>query len=177
MKKSGIISKEGKIGYIMGDFNINLLNYEKHKPTGSFLKAMYNYSHSFVPLITKPTRITTHTATLIDNIFTNNTSTINQHYPGISYNDISDHLPVFCFNQKIKVQNIKIVINKRQYTTKNMNKFHNIIQEIDWSFLQSITDPQTAYTDIFQKQHDHCFPLKPIEIKVIKQNLGYQVLF
>ena len=30
------------------------------------------YSRMFFPLITRPTRITSNTATLIDNIFTNN---------------------------------------------------------------------------------------------------------
>ena len=40
-----------------------------HDLTGQFLDTIF--SRSFVPLITRPTRITSNTATLIDNIFTN----------------------------------------------------------------------------------------------------------
>ena len=44
-----------------------------------------------VPLITKPTRVTSSTATLIDNIFTNVPNVIS----GVITSDLSDHFPVF----------------------------------------------------------------------------------
>ena len=46
----------------------------------------------FFPLITRPTRITSNTATLIDNIFTNNLN--NLSVSGLMFCDISDHLGV-----------------------------------------------------------------------------------
>ena len=49
------ISRENKICYLMGDFNLNLLNCENHKLTNAFLDIMY--SNMFFPLITRPTRI------------------------------------------------------------------------------------------------------------------------
>ena len=52
---------------ILGDFNINLLNYNIHSPTNEFLDSLA--SNSFLPYM--PTRITSHSKTLIDNIFTN----------------------------------------------------------------------------------------------------------
>ena len=52
----------------MRDFNINLLN--MHQATNDFVNLLT--SNIFFPLISKPTRITSSTATLIDNIFTNN---------------------------------------------------------------------------------------------------------
>ena len=43
----------------------------------------------YLPLITKATRITYHTSTLIDHIYTNT--------PGkVIKSGISDHLPIFC---------------------------------------------------------------------------------
>ena len=54
---------------IMGDFNINLINYNDEKHTGNFLGTMF--SQSFLPYITTPTRIPRNTKTLIDNIFYN----------------------------------------------------------------------------------------------------------
>ena len=41
---------------IAGDFNIDLLKYDAHRETGSFLDCLYE--HDLVPLITKPTRFT-----------------------------------------------------------------------------------------------------------------------
>ena len=60
---------KGKQMYICGDFNINLLKYETQLETTQFLDITYSYG--LLPLITKPTRISNTTATLIDNIFTN----------------------------------------------------------------------------------------------------------
>ena len=49
----------------------------------------------FVPLINRPTRITAHSATLIDNIFTNHFTP--RVLKGIVISDLSDHLPVFAY--------------------------------------------------------------------------------
>jgi hypothetical protein len=50
----------------MGDFNINFMNYQCHNKTGEFVDSIF--SNMLYPRITRPTRITAHTATLIDNI-------------------------------------------------------------------------------------------------------------
>ena len=60
---------ENKQCYIMGDFNINLLNYDHHMETHDYVDAMF--SNSLIPQITNPTRITATTTTLIDNIYSN----------------------------------------------------------------------------------------------------------
>ncbi|XDV33591.1 hypothetical protein PO909_003956 [Leuciscus waleckii] len=80
-----------KAVFICGDFNIDLLNPNKHKLTDEFIDLMF--SMSLFPLITKPSRISSHCATLIDNIFTNRMD--NSLKSGLLLNDISDHLPVF----------------------------------------------------------------------------------
>ena len=56
----------------MGDYNIDLLKSSVHSPTSDFLEMMYD--KSFYNLISRPTRITNATATLIDNIYTNSVS-------------------------------------------------------------------------------------------------------
>ena len=63
------ISKEQKSVFLLGDFNVNLLNYHEHNQTNEFLDSLA--SNSFIPLILQPTRITSHSNTLIDNIFSN----------------------------------------------------------------------------------------------------------
>ena len=61
------VAKEDKLTFMMGDFNINLLNYESHSDTNQFINNMI--SHYLLPYILHPTRVTIHSATVIDNIF------------------------------------------------------------------------------------------------------------
>ena len=77
--------------YITGDFNFHLLKHESHSVTAQFIESLFAFG--FLPMITKPTRITAHSATLIDNIFTNNTTVSSKS--GLIISDISDHLPIF----------------------------------------------------------------------------------
>ena len=55
--------------FLAGDFNINLLDFETNKKVQSFVNLMFEFS--MIPTINKPTRVTKHTATAIDNIITN----------------------------------------------------------------------------------------------------------
>jgi hypothetical protein len=84
--------KQSKNEYIIaGDYNIDLLKHETHIGTGSFVNNLY--SHSLIPLITRPTRFGKSSSTLIDNIFTNKPN--EAAVSGILISDVSDHLPVF----------------------------------------------------------------------------------
>lgn len=53
-----IVTKENKICYVMGDFNLDLLRHEQRSLTGEFVELMF--SHLLYPLITKPTRHFSH---------------------------------------------------------------------------------------------------------------------
>ena len=64
-----IAPKEQKQVFLLGDFNINPLNYNDHQPTIDFLDSLA--SNSFIPHILHPTRIANHSKTIIDNIFSN----------------------------------------------------------------------------------------------------------
>ena len=86
------IDSENKKCYLLGDYNINLLNVDKHSDTNEFLDMMY--THSLFPNITKP-RIYGKSSTLIDNIVSNDLLGTTQTLSGILETDISDHYPVF----------------------------------------------------------------------------------
>jgi len=58
--------------YILGDFNIDLLKYSKHLLSEEYLDMLY--SNNLLPLITKPTRLTHCTSTLIDHIIYTNSN-------------------------------------------------------------------------------------------------------
>ena len=87
------IKKKQCLCYILGDYNINLLKYDDHIATGKFLDDMF--ANSFIPLINRPTRVTPTSATLIDNIFTNNYKITDKFHQGILTTCISDHYVIF----------------------------------------------------------------------------------
>lgn len=76
----------------MADWNLDLMKHQSRDITGEFLDVMF--SRSFSPLIIQPTRITSNTATLIDNIFTNDPNNCSASYSGLLFTDISDHFPI-----------------------------------------------------------------------------------
>ena len=86
--------------YIIGDFNINLLNSESHNLTNNFLNQMLSYF--MLSTIVKPTRVIESSATLIDNIFINTSSLLDNTRTGILYTDITDHFPVFYLQKSAK---------------------------------------------------------------------------
>ena len=83
--------KSSKIISIMGDFNINLLECEHHNDTNNFVNSMV--SHYLLPYILHPTRVTDHSATVIDNIFSNVTDF--ETVSGNIFNQMADHYSVF----------------------------------------------------------------------------------
>ena len=80
-----------KTFFLAGDFNINLLDFETNKKFQSFVTLMFEFS--MMPTINKPTIVTKHTATAIDNIITN--CIINSAFKSaIVKTDLSDHFPI-----------------------------------------------------------------------------------
>ena len=129
--------------YITGDMNLNLLDYKDSAKVKSYLNLMF--SHSFVPLINKPTRISKNNATVIDHILTN--SYITENYStGIVKADLSDHFPVF-FITKSKLSRIRKedFIIKREITDENLKNFNDVLLGVDWSKVFQSSDPNKAY--------------------------------
>ena len=73
----------------LAGFNINLFKTDNPQLTKHFLKMMSNH---LLPLIWHPTRVTSTSATLIDNIFANVTAKCERS--AIVYSDASDHFPI-----------------------------------------------------------------------------------
>ena len=114
------IKQESKLSYLVGDFNINLLSIDSHNDTHEFSDILF--SHSFIPYITKPTRITSKSATLIDNIFsTGFTECDNNVLNGILYTDITDHFPVFHIDYSNNTPSQPEFVTKRAYTQENLD--------------------------------------------------------
>ena len=159
------ISLENKICQLMGDLNLDLLKQDRHHDTSAFIDIIY--SNGFVPVITKPTRITEHSQTLIDHIYTNTdlTTPNYKHRQGILRTDISDHYPVFYLMLKpnsSKNDNENYYI-AREINPTNIAQFCAAIEEIDWQCVTTESDSQAAFT-IFHEQlmnkYNASFPKK-----------------
>ena len=91
----------------MGDFNFDMLNHNKNKDSATFLDSMY--SKFLPPYATAPTRITSCSRTLIDNIFSNS---IDNEISLGNTTTISDHYGQFFLTTTTKKQQLKNVIKK-----------------------------------------------------------------
>ena len=132
--------------YIIGDFNIDVSKFHTLNTPQEFLDIMS--SASFLPLITKPTRVTNHTATLIDNIFCN----INPlPESGIVLSDISDHYPIFTvIPSPFKTASNTLMDSCRKITPNKLAKLKDSLSEVDWSEVYNTLDTNASY-DIFMR--------------------------
>ena len=152
------IKKENKFLYIMGDFNINLLNEDTHIQTSQFLDTLY--SNLLFPLITRPTRIGRESATLIDNIFTNDLE-LNGLLNGVLFTDISDHFPIFCIKMNLDHYQSPSIVKIRKISSINILKFQEYISAVNWENLYNIVEANEAFTtfsETFVKLCNECFP-------------------
>ncbi len=165
---SDIINQSNKYCAIVGDFNIDLLNADTHTITDNFLNNLG--SCFFSPHILQPTRITDHSATLIDNIFFN--SLAHHTISGNLICDLSDHLPNFLIINKLSALPKKIKIYRRDWAKFDKEKFVDEINQIDWSD-SNCNDINTQFHSFYSKLNslvDKYLPLKSLSKKSLKNN-------
>ena len=119
------ISNENKNIYLIGDFNLDLLQIEEESKIEDFYNLIS--SNLLIPHITIPTRITAISKSLIDNIFSNNLEFQSAKSGNITVS-ISDHMPQFL----IVPMTIKRVIKKQKIYKRD-------IKNMDQCKLEEIT--------------------------------------
>ena len=119
---------------------------QHHTETQVYIDAMFQ--HSFIPLNNKPTRITTTTATVIDNIYSNDILGTNDQSHGIIYTDISDHLPIFLLTKQINDTKVDTEIETRIYNEQatTTSIFKESIDQITWDEIYASINPQESYS-------------------------------
>ena len=101
---------EKKISYKIGDFNMNCLKYHENAKTKPFY---YNiFEKGVIPIINRPTRISEHSASLIDNILTANIFK-NSLKKVIIKSDVSDHFPIF-FSIQLTKEKLQQGVTKKK---------------------------------------------------------------
>ena len=159
-----IISKDNKNCYLMGDFNLDLLNYEHHTKTQDFLE-----HRMVIPLITRPTRVTAYSAMLIDNIFTNCFS--HNILSGNILNDFTDHFPIFAFFNNEYFLKKQFKLSTRDFREENVLIFQSCVSQVDWSSVVIGQDPNSAFDAFlleYNRHYENCFPI--ITTKINRPN-------
>ena len=144
---------------------VKLLNYNEHNQTNEFLDSLA--SNSFIPLILQPTRITSHSTTLIDNIFSNVIDP--DIISGNLTATISDHLPQFAIipNMFGNISGNKSKIYQRDWSKFDRENFILDYFSVDWEVLLKIDEKNVdnstkMYLDRINISLDIYAPLKRI---------------
>ena len=137
---------------LTSDNNIDLLQFQNFEPANKLVNCLSE--HGFLPVISIPTRITSHSATLIDHIFVN--SGLETTKSGVIIEDMSDHLVTFV--------NILIDPNKcdkmfdnftyRPMDEENLINFKHNIGKVNWDFLCKIDSADDKFTEFNNKYYE-----------------------
>ena len=117
----------------------------------------------FAPVISRPTRITDHSATVIDHIFVNNCHAVTKS--GVTAESISDHLATFVtilidrrrLNCKLQKED-PMESSARKINEENLKRFEEEISATDWNFINAYETAderfnafESKYTEIYGK--------------------------
>ena len=162
------LARENKNIFLLGDFNINVLNCANHPASENFLN-MLN-SNYLLPYILQPTRVTDSSATLIDNIFAN-TFNFNA-LSGNLVTKISDHFPQFLIIEDLKVNYASLNYYKHDYSRFSEEAFVDEVSHLDFSLIYNSNLNLNGKFDLFYDQIDSIckkhVPYKRLSKKEVK---------
>ena len=151
---------------LLGDFNIDLIKSNLNANASEFFGVIY--TSNLLPHITSPTRLTSRSHTLIDNIFSN----INgECTSGNIINTISDHLGQFLIIPNCSYSyNSKKEIFQRNFKNFKEQNFLSDLKKIDWDSLfsdckQDVDLSYKKFLDKITKLLDIHAPVKKLSHK------------
>ena len=161
------LNNKDKEVFVLGDININLFNYNRDNQTSDYLDMLLDLG--YMPLISKATRITDHTATLIDHIYTNVPQKITKE--GLCLADITDHLPVFCtVRNRLPVHHE--TKNFRDFSHFDQHLFLSDLEDIDFNQIvgEDVNESMNNVISVLQSLSDKHAPVKKLSSKTMKQS-------
>ena len=160
------ISKENKRILLLGDFNIDLLNVETQPEISNFvdnLSSLY-----LLPTVNIPTRITSTSKTLIDNIFCNFSDPT--FLSGNLVSAISDHLPQFLITTNTVNSKPISNLSYRDWSKFKQEEFVLDYLDIDWNTTlklenECVDTSFNAFLDSINALIDNHIPIKTCKRK------------
>ena len=143
------------------DHNLDLLHSDIHTATHKFLNMLLDMQ--LFPTITRPSRITQNSATLIDNIFIS--EKFQRDYDSaLLVTDTSDHLPIMCLLKQTKIiDKTPLIFEGRSLTTEKLNIVKNKLNSGDWHGLLNKTDMDENFNLLNDKISDTLDEVAPVK--------------
>jgi len=132
--------------YLLGDLNIDVLKYNKCAMATDYIDTLFSFG--FIQIITKPTRCTGNSATLIDHCITNNVE--DRHASVIFTTSISDHFPILCCINKYGPDKTANFVESRDFSDNNFQSFRGNFGSLNWDLFYALDCPQEAF-DLFSE--------------------------
>ena len=161
--------------YLCGDFNIDLLKLNVKDHYHTFFNNLI--AAGYFPRISLPTRITNHSATLLDNIFTNE---LGSHELGILVNNISDHQMIYTYNTtQIKSTStsskkfIEVETNNRQAIDRFLIQLRecNIMEKLNLDNNANPNNNFEHFMELFMKLKQQYLPKRVVRFNRKKQKI------
>ena len=154
--------------YIVGDFNINLLKYNLTSNVTNYLNALHSVGCSI--FTDKPTRITSHSSSCIDHIYSNLPSHMLDNY--IILAEISDHFgtltKINSLPRKSKTNHVfvrKSNLDESEWQQFNAELADSLSHNIPYQHLLNPSYLSNAITDNYKTVIDKFMPEKKSERK------------
>jgi len=162
---SRLLSEMGDNGgsvYLYGDLNLDVLRCSENRFISDCIETLLSYG--FLQIVTKPTRIGSESATVIDHIITNDISCCETL---ILCNALSDHFPVAHFLNVPNPSPAPKYVGARDFSDSAINRFRQALINYSWNNVLEIGEAQTAF-DAFYENFIELFNLYfPISQKKI----------
>ena len=117
------------------------------------------FSHGFIQLVTKPTRCTLNTASVIDHIITNSKSA--SFTTSILISHLSDHFPIFHQLDSLIIRAQPKTVTSKDTSDACINRFNESLVAQSWNNVLLTDDPQISFdnfNEIFSALHDVHLP-------------------
>ena len=183
----GILDKldkfKSKHALISGDFNIDLIKHESDVFAQNLLDTTAKYG--FAQTISRPTRITDHSATLIDHVYSNMISKVISS--SVITADLTDHLATTVtisldsnFDNSTWRNCGQIYSNDRNdkrefriFSEANSQKFQELINAEAWDIPEGLNAEQQydKFLEIYMQHYNAAFPLKSERVRRKKERL------
>lgn len=166
----GLNRHKNKLILFTGDFNIDLLRYDNDINCQKLIEVMG--SHGFIQTVSRPTRITDHSATLIDHVYINDIHSVTSNN-NVTY-DMSDHLGIVTSiiltghihdrcTTLLQSRERDLNAEHRIFNTQNSEKFRQNIENECWSAVDQEPCAQSKFnkfSEIYNIHYNDAFPLK-----------------
>jgi len=143
--------------YLLGDLNNDSLHYNKITKVTEYIDILFSFG--LLQTITKPTRCTEKSATLIDHVLTN---CLSETYKSVILTTrISDHFPIVFYLPVNKFKDSPKFFETRDLSKTKIDNFKNALSNFNWSTVLNTQDVQESYnifSDTFFNLYQLYFP-------------------